>query len=124
MFVLLFTYRQRFIRYFGVKPPNKTLLKLDIEGGKYWWWGSDGRFYATSHNLVSVTSPNSVTHDRPGEEFYSLFYLGLFSEVRGETTKAENYMRSAIKTKYAKAVGSQDYMVDVAKVHCQLRHWV
>lgn len=59
----------------------------------------------------------------PGEEFYALLYLGLFSEVRGETSKAENYMRSAVKTRYAKAVGSQDYMVDVAKVHCKLRHW-
>jgi hypothetical protein len=61
---------------------------------------------------------------RPGEEFYSLLYLGLFNEARGENGKAENYMRSAVKSKYAKGVGAQDYMVDVAKVHCKLRHWI
>eukprot|EP00980_Cylindrotheca_fusiformis_P013925 scaffold3618_cov129-Cylindrotheca_fusiformis.AAC.25 len=59
----------------------------------------------------------------PADEFYALLYLGLFNEARGENSKAENYMRSAVKTKYAKAVGSKDYMVDVARVHCSLRHW-
>jgi hypothetical protein len=59
----------------------------------------------------------------PGEEFYALLYLGLFNEARGENGKAENYMRSAVQSKYAKVLGSQDYMVDVAKVHCKLRHW-
>lgn len=58
-----------------------------------------------------------------GDEFYSLFYLGLFNEARGEMTKAESYMRAAATTKYARAVGSKDYMVDVASVHCKLRHW-
>ena len=57
------------------------------------------------------------------DEFYSLFYLGLFNEARGDSSKAESYMRASVQTKYAKAVGSKDYMVDVAKVHCQLRHW-
>lgn len=61
---------------------------------------------------------------RPGEEFYSLLYLGLFSEARGENSKAESYMRSAVNTKYAKVVGSKDYMVDVARVHCKLRNWI
>ena len=59
----------------------------------------------------------------PGDEFYALLYLGLFNEAMGETFKAENYMKSAVKTKYAQVVGSKDYMVDVARVHCQLRHW-
>jgi hypothetical protein len=59
----------------------------------------------------------------PTEEFYSLFYLGLFNEARGETAKAESYMKAAVRSTYAKAVGSRDYMVDCAKVHCQLRHW-
>ena len=57
-----------------------------------------------------------------GEEFYADLYLGLFNEAIGENYKAENYIRSAVKTKYAQVVGSKDYMVDVAKVHCQLRH--
>ena len=38
-------------------------------------------------------------------------------------TKAENYMKSAVRTRYAARVGSQDYMVDVAKVHCKVRGW-
>ena len=59
----------------------------------------------------------------PGEEFYALLYLGLFNEAKGENAKAESYMRSAVQSKYAKVVGSQDYMVDVAKVHCKLRNW-
>lgn len=59
----------------------------------------------------------------PTEEFYSLFYLGLFNEARGETAKAESYMKAAVKSTYARAVGSRDYMVDCAKVHCHLRHW-
>ena len=59
----------------------------------------------------------------PGDEFYALLYLGLFNEARGENAKAESYMKSAIQTRYAKAAGSQDYMVDVARVHCKLRHW-
>ena len=41
----------------------------------------------------------------------------------GETAKAESYMKAAAKSTYSKAVGSRDYMVDCAKVHCQLRHW-
>ncbi len=49
----------------------------------------------------------------PGDEFYMLLYLGLFSEARGESLKAESYMRSAVTSKYAHLVGSQDYMVDV-----------
>ena len=62
-------------------------------------------------------------YNSPTEEFYSLFYLGLFNEAMGETSKAESYMKAAVQSPYAKAVGSRDYMVDCAKVHCQLRHW-
>lgn len=61
---------------------------------------------------------------RPGDEFYSLLYLALYNEARGHSSKAENYMKQAIQTKYAKIIGSQDYMVDVAKVHCKLRGWI
>jgi hypothetical protein len=39
-------------------------------------------------------------------------------------TKAEYYMKGARLTKYATLVGSKDYMVDVAKVHCQVRRWI
>ena len=55
------------------------------------------------------------------DEFYSLFYLGLYCEIRNEEGKAEAYMRSASKSKYA--LGSNDYMVTCARVHCRLRNW-
>lgn len=73
---------------------------------------------ATEHDLADAGHKGG-----PSEEFYSLLYLGLFCEARGEQSKAESYMKSAAKTKYAETVGSRDYMVDVVKVHCSLRHW-
>jgi len=57
------------------------------------------------------------------DEFYSLFYLGLYCEARGQTEKAEAYMKAAVKTAYATSVGVGDYMTSCAKVHCQLRGW-
>ena len=57
------------------------------------------------------------------DEFYSLFYLGLWCEAKGENTKAESYMRSAVKSSYSQGFGSNDYMTSVAKVHCKTRGW-
>lgn len=59
-----------------------------------------------------------------GDEFYALMYLGLFCECRGETDKAASYMKHATKTEYASGRGSRDYMVSLAKVHCQRRKWI
>ena len=58
------------------------------------------------------------------DEFYSLFYLGLYCEIRGETSKAEMYMKMAERSRYATGVGSGDYMSACARVHCKLRGWV
>lgn len=58
------------------------------------------------------------------DEFYSLFYLGLYCEIRGETSKAAMYMKMAEKSRYATGVGSGDYMSACARVHCKLRGWV
>lgn len=55
------------------------------------------------------------------DEFYALFYLGLYCEGRGETSKAENYMRQSLKTQYARS-GRRDYMVSVAKVSYASEH--
>ena len=57
------------------------------------------------------------------DEFYSLFYLGLFCESRGEPIKAASYMKHATKTEYATGRGSGDYMTSCARVHCKLRGW-
>ena len=58
------------------------------------------------------------------DEFYSLFYLGLYCEIRGETSKAAMYMKMAERSRYATGVGSGDYMSACARVHCKLRGWV
>ena len=58
------------------------------------------------------------------DEFYSLFYLGLYCEIRGEESKAQMYMTMAEKSKYATGAGYGDYMSDCARVHCMLRGWV
>jgi hypothetical protein len=58
----------------------------------------------------------------PSDEFYSLFYLGLYCDSKGEFAKSSQYMTEAISTEYAKK--SKDYMVAVAKVHCNVRGWL
>jgi tetratricopeptide (TPR) repeat protein len=60
----------------------------------------------------------------PADEFYSLFYLGLYCESIGEVAKAENYMKAATTTVYANQSGAGDYMTACAKIHCQLRGWI
>ena len=56
------------------------------------------------------------------DEFYSLFYLGLWCESNKEAMKAENYMRAAVRSSYGQ--GANDYMTNVARVHCKTRGWV
>jgi hypothetical protein len=55
---------------------------------------------------------------RPSDEFYALFYLGLYCEAHGENTKASLYMRQAVHTEYANSSTdrSGDYMTAVARV--------
>lgn len=57
------------------------------------------------------------------DEFYALFYLGLYCEIRGETAKAASYVSAAVATPYATGVGRGDYMTDCARVHRALRGW-
>jgi tetratricopeptide (TPR) repeat protein len=73
---------------------------------------------ATEQQLASAGHGGSQ-----GDEFYSLFYLGLYCESIGEVTKAENYMKAAVKTTYANEAGAGDYMTACSRVHCQLRGW-
>lgn len=72
----------------------------------------------TEHDLFKAGHDGNIS-----DEFYSLFYLGLYCEIRNETTKAEEYMKLAAKSKYATGIGSGDYMTSCAKVHCKLRGW-
>ena len=89
------------------RPIMSTVLKL-FEGK------------ATEHELANVGHASG----NPADDFYSKFYLGLYAESVGEDLKAEGYMKSAAMSQYARAVGSRDYMVDCARVHCKLRHWL
>eukprot|EP00566_Odontella_aurita_P037399 CAMPEP_0113539406 /NCGR_PEP_ID=MMETSP0015_2-20120614/7898_1 /TAXON_ID=2838 /ORGANISM="Odontella" /LENGTH=203 /DNA_ID=CAMNT_0000439077 /DNA_START=246 /DNA_END=857 /DNA_ORIENTATION=- /assembly_acc=CAM_ASM_000160 len=72
----------------------------------------------TEHDLFAAGHDSSTS-----DEFYSLFYLGLYCESIGETGKASNYMRAAATSRYATGLGSGDYMSSCAKVHCKLRGW-
>ncbi|GFH61724.1 hypothetical protein CTEN210_18200 [Chaetoceros tenuissimus] len=51
----------------------------------------------------------------PSDLFYALFYLGLYCESIGEISKAEHYMKEAVKSEYANGRG--DYMTSCARVH-------
>jgi tetratricopeptide (TPR) repeat protein len=75
----------------------------------------------TEHQLAMAGHGNGAS---VADEFYALFYLGLFCEVRKETVKASEYMRQATRTEYATGIGRGDYMTSCARVHCKLRGWV
>lgn len=72
----------------------------------------------TLQPLLNAKLLHSIT-----DEFYSLFYLGLYCEIRGESSKAETYMKAAVASKYAVGPGAGDYMTSCARVHCKLRGW-
>lgn len=103
-------------------PPNKMSLprgKTDrrrIMSTVYSLFRGDG---ATEYDLFDAGHNGNIS-----DEFYSLFYLGLYCEIRNEVDKAEKYMRAAASSAYAKGPGAGDYMTSCAKVHCKLRGWV
>lgn len=94
-------------------PKGKT-DRRKIMASVYSLFRGDG---ATEEDLVNAGHSGSAS-----DEFYSLFYLGLWCEAKGELTKAESYMRAAVKSTYAQ--GANDYMTSVAKVHCKTRGWL
>lgn len=107
----------------GAFPPsNKMALpagrtdRRKIMSTVYSLFRGDG---ATEHDLFAAGHDSSAS-----DEFYSIFYLGLYCESIGETGKASNYMRTAASSRYATGLGSGDYMASCAKIHCKLRGWV
>eukprot|EP00560_Eucampia_antarctica_P007739 CAMPEP_0197827154 /NCGR_PEP_ID=MMETSP1437-20131217/4000_1 /TAXON_ID=49252 ORGANISM="Eucampia antarctica, Strain CCMP1452" /NCGR_SAMPLE_ID=MMETSP1437 /ASSEMBLY_ACC=CAM_ASM_001096 /LENGTH=265 /DNA_ID=CAMNT_0043427899 /DNA_START=159 /DNA_END=956 /DNA_ORIENTATION=- len=95
--------------------PKGRTDRRKIMGVVYSLFRGDG---ATEHDLAMAGNGGSAS-----DLFYSLFYLGLYCEIRGEDSKASNYMKAAAQSPYATGFGSRDYMSSVAKVHCQKRHW-
>jgi len=103
-------------------PPEKRMSlpqgkkdRRKIMGTVYSLYRGDG---ATEFDLRKAGHDGNIS-----DEFYSLFYLGLYCEIRNETSKAEMYMKTAASSPYATGVGSGDYMSACAKVHCKLRGW-
>jgi len=100
--------------------PNGKKDRRKIMSTVYSLFRGDNDGTTTEYTLREAGHNNGNSSD----EFYSLFYLGLYCEIRGETSKAEMYMKMAERSKYATGVGSGDYMSACARVHCKLRGWV
>ena len=96
--------------------PKGKKDRRKIMSSVYSLFRNDG---ATEFDLREAGHDSNIS-----DEFYSLFYLGLYCEIRGEMSKAEMYMKMAARSKYATTVGSGDYMSACARIHCQLRGWV
>jgi tetratricopeptide (TPR) repeat protein len=58
--------------------------------------------------------------DREGQrgQFYSYLYAGLYCEASGDRARSQSYLLRAV-SQYP----IDDYMWDLARVHCQLRGW-
>ncbi|WCJ36422.1 Tetratricopeptide repeat (TPR)-like superfamily protein [Euphorbia peplus] len=64
---------------------------------------------------------NAFCH-KPRDYFYASLYAGLYYEAQDEEHAAKRHIVAAYKSPYAKSY--DDYMADVAKVHCQRRNWI
>ena len=63
----------------------------------------------------------AVAANGPADEFYSLLYVGLWREARGEAEAAKEAMVAAVRSVYGQRSG--DYMAGLAAVHCKRRGW-
>ncbi|WCJ36441.1 Tetratricopeptide repeat (TPR)-like superfamily protein [Euphorbia peplus] len=59
---------------------------------------------------------------KPRDYFYASLYVGLYYEAQDEEDAAKRHIVVAYKSPYGQE--SNDYMIDVAKIHCQRRHWI
>ena len=140
----LFFSSRRCIRYFGgMVPPSMTSLRQVIMEGAFHsvalvviitpTHSSEPFSSLRCHSLLtSMNDPTPLWHRvrnsctlacSISDEFYSLFYLGLYCEIRNEASKAETYMKAAASSDYATGQGTGDYMTSCARVHCKLRGW-
>ena len=105
--------------------PDYEIQKLALPKGQK----DRRRIMSTVYNLfrgdASEAELASAGHEGSiSDEFYALFYLGLYCESMGEYSKASNYVKAAVKSEYATGRGGADYMTSCARVHCKLRHWL
>lgn len=96
--------------------PNNQKDRRKIMSTVYSLFRGDG---ATEADLASAGHGGSLS-----DEFYALFYLGLYCESIGEVGKASHYMKAAVNSEYANGRGMGDYMTSCARVHCKLRNWL
>ncbi len=75
--------------------------------------------YAAYHDGKDISIDPADNVNRSTDYFYLNLYAGLLEEARGNPTKSLQYITDAVNSIYAKA--SQDYMIDVARIHLQLR---
>ena len=124
---------QQYTVSFGEKEPSMSLLSqaIPVVQGAYIFISLIVQRESRCRD-VSAQSPVLIRHVSSlfvfylcsiADEFYALFYLGLYCEARGETSKAASYMQQAATTEYATGVGRGDYMTTCARMHCTLRGW-
>lgn len=99
---------------FAARERKQSWLPQDMLARKYY------TRYGCAQELFVSAYPSNHCHST-ADMFYADFYLALYSECRGETTKAAAYIQQALKTPYASA--SNDYMVACARVHAKIRGW-
>lgn len=99
----------------GLEPARKELLKVS----------QDSRVpmmevYAlfagrSSVEKVLLAANATGVQDKTSSRFYAYLYCGLFEEMMGNSMKSQEYIRKALEHPI------DHYMMDVARVHVQLR---
>ena len=76
--------------------------------------------YKLFANQADLDSLLALKKDDGGNaDFYALLYAGLYCEARGSDADSLRYIEQALATRYARSSG--DFMVDVGRVHVNLR---
>ncbi|CAH9145072.1 unnamed protein product [Cuscuta epithymum] len=63
----------------------------------------------------------AFSNGQPNEYFYSSLYAGLFYESQLDSERSKGHIIASCQSLYGSR--SDDYMVSLAKVHCQCRNW-
>ena len=103
-------------RTLGFERARERLLKVGPDPRAYM-----REAYALFSGEGSEAALRAVGERGPAEEFYSLLYVGLWREARGEAEPAREAMVGAVKSLYGQRSG--DYMAGLAAVHCKRRGW-
>jgi lipoprotein NlpI len=103
----------------GVEKARGEILKvkMDERGPLFMKIYDLFRGTAKPEDVLAEADAGKATDDqRTAKRFYANYYVGMYYECVGEPKKSLEYLKTAVE-KYP--IG--DYMMDVAKVHIQLR---